>query len=280
MHVLSKLSVYSASPRYTKTRTRSLTVHERLVFWESVLALPHGTRREVSNPSRYPSYSEYEDEDSHHPQLGSQHENWNEEEEWYDLNHEEAFPPHDRRRNIDGWVQPPPRAEYGFPPRNHHQGYMGIVERENRGNAFEIRPGCLGILPHFYGRATEEPYTHLFEYEATCWTIGGHGFTTDEVKLVLFQFSLKDRAKQWFLFLPSESIATWAELQQQFLDEYFPPHKTMRPELLYEISSNNQGILSMWHLKDSSSCFETAHTMGYRSGSSYMPSMMYYYLRM
>ncbi|KAI3784598.1 hypothetical protein L1987_43700 [Smallanthus sonchifolius] len=75
-------------------------------------------------------------------------------------------------------------------------------------------------------RATEEPYTHLSEYEATCGTIGGQGFTADEVKLVLFQFSLKDWEKQWFLSLLSASIATWAELQQQFLDEYFPPHKT------------------------------------------------------
>ncbi|KAI3809400.1 hypothetical protein L1987_25372 [Smallanthus sonchifolius] len=64
------------------------------------------------------------------------------------------------------------------------------------------------------------------EYEATYGTTGGQGFTTDEVKLVLFQFSLKGRAKQWFLSLPFASIATWAELQQHFLDEYFPPYKT------------------------------------------------------
>ncbi|KAI3795450.1 hypothetical protein L1987_38105 [Smallanthus sonchifolius] len=33
-------------------------------------------------------------------------------------------------------------------------------------------------------------------------------------------------AKQWFLSLLAASIATWAELLQQFLDEYFLPHKT------------------------------------------------------
>ncbi|KAI3801518.1 hypothetical protein L1987_29625 [Smallanthus sonchifolius] len=55
-----------------------------------------------------------------------------------------------------------------------------VIPPIRRGNAFEIRPGCLGILPHFFGRATEEPYTHLSEYEATCGTIGGQGFTTNE----------------------------------------------------------------------------------------------------
>ena len=101
-----------------------------------------------------------------------------------------------------------------------------IVPPVLRGRAFEVRPQCLSILPSFYGKATEEPYLHLSEFEAICGTIGDQGFSPDEVKLVLFQFTLKDKAKQWFLALPSGSIFTWAEMQQQFLDEYYTMQKT------------------------------------------------------
>jgi len=49
----------------------------------------------------------------------------------------------------------------------------------------------------------------------------------------LFQFSLKDKAKQWFLTLPANSIRTWGEMQQVFLDEYYSMAKTdeMRDEI-------------------------------------------------
>jgi hypothetical protein len=84
----------------------------------------------------------------------------------------------------------------------------------------------LGRLPSFYGKSTEEPYLHLSEFEAICGTIGGQGFSLDEIKLVLFQFTLKDKAKQWFLALPSTSIFTWANMQQKFLEEYYTPQRT------------------------------------------------------
>ncbi|KAK1433898.1 hypothetical protein QVD17_10816 [Tagetes erecta] len=101
-----------------------------------------------------------------------------------------------------------------------------VIPPIQRGRAFEVRPQCLGILPHFHGTALEEPYLHISEFEASCSTIGGQGFSPDEVKLVLFQFTLKDKAKQWFLSLPSASIHTWRDMQQQFLDEYYTSQRT------------------------------------------------------
>ncbi|KAD6454541.1 hypothetical protein E3N88_09247 [Mikania micrantha] len=68
-----------------------------------------------------------------------------------------------------------------------------IVPPLLRGRSFEIRPQYLAIIPNFRGTATEEPY---------------------------------ERAKQWFHTLPSGSIYTWEEMQQLFLDEYYPMSKT------------------------------------------------------
>jgi len=101
-----------------------------------------------------------------------------------------------------------------------------IVMPNRRVRQFEIRPNYLAILPKFSGNAIEEPYAHLDEYHAICSTIGGPHITQEEVKLRLFQFSLTGMAKQWYHMLPSNSIHTWHEMQQEFLDEFFPMGKT------------------------------------------------------
>ncbi|XP_022030793.1 uncharacterized protein LOC110931719 [Helianthus annuus] len=91
---------------------------------------------------------------------------------------------------------------------------------------FDYKPHYINILPHFNGRSNDEPYTHLAEFSSICSTTGGHNFALEEVKLRLFQFSLKDKAKQWFLTLPANSIRTRGEMQQVFLNEYYSMAKT------------------------------------------------------
>ncbi|XP_076896388.1 uncharacterized protein LOC143549368 [Bidens hawaiensis] len=91
---------------------------------------------------------------------------------------------------------------------------------------FLVRQSKLNGMPTFHRKAYEEPYLHLSEFNAICSTISSQGFTADEVKLVVFQFSLKDLAKQWFLSLLSASNYMWQDMAQQFLDEYYAPQRT------------------------------------------------------
>ncbi|XP_021995954.1 uncharacterized protein LOC110893144 [Helianthus annuus] len=135
-----------------------------------------------------------------------------------------------------------PRAPLGAPQRHHWEVVWGIeahfwpiitnnpspvvIPHHADGRTFEVRTTALQSLPKFKGLATEEPYFHLETYDSICNTIGGQGFSSDDVKLVLFQFSLEDKAKRWFHTLPSASIFTWADMQQIFLDEYYTSQKT------------------------------------------------------
>ncbi|XP_035838066.1 uncharacterized protein LOC118485744 [Helianthus annuus] len=96
----------------------------------------------------------------------------------------------------------------------------------NNNRPFEVRPQYLGHLPEFYGKRTEEPYLHIASFDSICQTIGVPGFTKDEVKLMLFQFTLKDKARQWFTTLPPGSIYTWQEMQLLFLEEYYTMNRT------------------------------------------------------
>jgi hypothetical protein len=46
------------------------------------------------------------------------------------------------------------------------------------------------------------------------------------IRLKLFPFSLKDKAKTWLQNLRPGSIRAWDEMQQQFLKKFFPSHRT------------------------------------------------------
>ncbi|XP_035830086.1 uncharacterized protein LOC118479588 [Helianthus annuus] len=135
-----------------------------------------------------------------------------------------------------------PRAPLGAPQRHQREVVRGIeahfrpiitnnpspvvIHHRADGRTFEVRTTALQSLPKFKGLATEEPYFHLETYDSICNTIRGQGFSADDVKLVLFQFSLEDKAKRWFHTLPSAFIFTWADMQQIFLDEYYTSQKT------------------------------------------------------
>ena len=47
----------------------------------------------------------------------------------------------------------------------------------------------------------------------------------DIVKLKLFPFSLRDRAKFWFSSLPRNCIDSWDNCKHAFVTTYFPPAK-------------------------------------------------------
>ena len=91
---------------------------------------------------------------------------------------------------------------------------------------FNSRPSYINCLPTFHGMASEEPYSHLSDFGAICSSIGDGTYDQEEVRLRLFQFSLKDKAKHWFNSLPVNSIRDWAEMQQLFLNEYYSQAKT------------------------------------------------------
>jgi hypothetical protein len=45
------------------------------------------------------------------------------------------------------------------------------------------------------------------------------------IKLKLFPFSLRGRAKDWLLSLPRNSIDSWDKCKDAFIGKYYPPVK-------------------------------------------------------
>ncbi|RVW19774.1 hypothetical protein CK203_111513 [Vitis vinifera] len=58
-----------------------------------------------------------------------------------------------------------------------------------------IRPHIVPLLPTFHGMESENPYQHIKEFEDVCNTFREGGASIDLMRLKLFPFTLKDKAK-------------------------------------------------------------------------------------
>ena len=92
---------------------------------------------------------------------------------------------------------------------------------------YEIRHATLQMLPTFYGLDRENPYDHLTEFLGICSTIRIQGLTADAIKLLMFPYSLRDKAKAWINTLrTTEPVTTWSDLQTLFLARFYSIGRT------------------------------------------------------
>ncbi|GJT82408.1 reverse transcriptase domain-containing protein [Tanacetum coccineum] len=90
----------------------------------------------------------------------------------------------------------------------------------------------------FDGYLRADPHDHIREFLAIC-NMFRYGETQSEaVKLLIFPFSLCDKAKTWFNELNEESITSWEQMRKAFINRFFPPSLFNR--LLLEIRNFSQ----------------------------------------
>ncbi|XP_048499890.2 uncharacterized protein LOC125497367 [Beta vulgaris subsp. vulgaris] len=105
-----------------------------------------------------------------------------------------------------------------------------IVRPTIAANNFELSPALIRVIQQdqFSGLDNEDPNDHITTFLEKCDTLKLNGVTDDAIRLGLFPFSLKDKAKKWWKSNPPNSFTTWAALSQAFLSKYFPPGKTAK----------------------------------------------------
>jgi hypothetical protein len=69
---------------------------------------------------------------------------------------------------------------------------------------------------------------HLHNFTELCNMTRIKDYDPDALKLHLFPFSLRGKAKEWLLALPKGSITSWAACCSKFLSKFCPPTKTMQ----------------------------------------------------
>nr|GFB03421.1 reverse transcriptase domain-containing protein [Tanacetum cinerariifolium] len=119
----------------------------------------------------------------------------------------------------------------------------------------------------FDGYLRADPHDHICEFLAIC-NIFKYGKTQSEAdKLLIFPFSLCDKAKLWFNELNEESITSWDQMRRVFINRFFPPSLSNR--LLLEIRNFSQlvceSLTDAWlRLKN---MFRKCHGQGLTKGA-------------
>ena len=124
-----------------------------------------------------------------------------------------------------------PRAlrDYAMPTVNGASS--SITRPPVQANNFEIKPALIQMIQtavQFGGLPNDDPNAHIENFLEICDTLKHNGVSDDAIRLRLFPFSLRDKAKAWLQSLPAGSITTWNDLAQKFLAKFFPPAKTTK----------------------------------------------------
>ncbi|KAL6340837.1 hypothetical protein AAG906_031947 [Vitis piasezkii] len=95
---------------------------------------------------------------------------------------------------------------------------------------------------------SENPYAHIKEFEDVCNTFQERGASIDLMRLKLFPFTLKDKAKIWLYSLRPRSIRTWTYLQAEFLKKFFPTHRTngLKRQISNFSAKENEKFYECW----------------------------------
>ncbi|KAL4341392.1 hypothetical protein GQ457_08G019850 [Hibiscus cannabinus] len=118
----------------------------------------------------------------------------------------------------------------------------GIVAPEIQAAHFELKPvmfNMLNSIGQFGGSPHEDARQHIRAFLEVCDSFRQQGVHEDVLKLKLFPYSLRDRARGWLSGVPAGSLESWADLCRSFLMRYNPPN--MHTQLRNDIASFRQG---------------------------------------
>ena len=128
-----------------------------------------------------------------------------------------------------------------------------ILYPPNTAGNFTLTAQLLNMVPHYHGLPNEDPYLHIKEFFELCVTQQIQGVTPEGIRLRLFPFSLKDKAKLWLNSLDAGSITSWEQLASKFLKKFFPAQKTrqLRREIQTFQQKDGDQFWEAWeHFKD------------------------------
>lgn len=91
---------------------------------------------------------------------------------------------------------------------------------------YELKNIYFNQLPSFYGMPAEDALNFIREFYAIVQTFPLGGLNEDQLKMRCFPYTLKDRAKLWFMSLSANSLQNWNQVFEKFMAKWYPNQKT------------------------------------------------------
>src|SRR3954465_8794418 len=119
--------------------------------------------------------------------------------------------------------------------------------------SYEIKPALLNlVMKDQFSGAGEYAALHLNNFIELCNMKKYKEVDGDIVKLKLFLFSLRGRAKEWLQSLPKNHIDSWDKCKDAFIGKYYPPAKIiqLRSNIMNFRKLDNEHVAQAWkHMK-------------------------------
>ena len=144
-------------------------------------------------------------------------------------------------------AQPCTLKDYVRPIVNDN--YSSVRCQTINANNFEPKPVLINMVEQAQFRSPlDDPNMHLAMFLEIYDTVKMNGVTEDTIRLRLFPFSLRDKAKGWLQSLQPGSITSWQDMAEKFLDEFFPPAKTaqLRSEIGQFKQNDFESLYEAW----------------------------------
>ncbi|WCJ22553.1 Gag-Pol polyprotein [Euphorbia peplus] len=141
--------------------------------------------------------------------------------------------------------------DYSRPTTEGHSSCIALPPFGPGNNPLEVKHSMIQMLLSFQfgGYQNEDPNAHIQDFVTLCNTFrSNRGVTDDTIRLTLFPWSLKDKAKSWMKNLQPHSIRTWEEMARIFLMKYFPPRQAikLRNEVSHFSQEDGESLAEAW----------------------------------
>jgi hypothetical protein len=128
--------------------------------------------------------------------------------------------------------------------------YTPIAPPAPAANFYEIKPALLYLVmkEQFSSTSTDDATAHLNNFVELCEMQKYKDVEGDIIKLKLFPFSLRGKAKDWLLSLPKNSIDSWAKCKDAFIGKYYPPAKIIAlcSDIMKFSQFDNEHVTQSW----------------------------------
>ena len=115
---------------------------------------------------------------------------------------------------------------------------------------YEIKPALLNLVmrEQFSSAGSDDPAAHLNSFVELCEMQKYKDVVGVIIKLKIFPFSLRGKAKEWLLSLPKNSIDSWTKCKDAFIGKYYPPAKiiSMRSDIMKFKQLDSEHVATAW----------------------------------
>ncbi|CAL8993193.1 unnamed protein product, partial [Prunus brigantina] len=85
---------------------------------------------------------------------------------------------------------------------------------------YDLKSSHFHMLSSFYGLPNKDPLAHIKEFYSVVSGLPLQGVSEANMRMRVFPYTLKDRAKGWLMTLAPGSLTTWDAVVKKFLEKF------------------------------------------------------------